>query len=115
MTTVCERTSSSPWPGSQTAADTGIYRHTVAAWEAETGQTHAPPTGQSGATDANILRNRGIDTVRVGLPKVEIAGQELGFAAGMNTVHTEAMVALSRLLVRAAMRYCTGPRGDWHE
>lgn len=98
-------------PGSETSADTDVYRHTVAAWEAETGQTHEPPTGQSGATDANILRNRGIDTVRVGLPKVEIAGEELDFAGGMNTVHTDAMVALSRLLVRAALAFCTGPRG----
>lgn len=99
-------------PGSETSADTEIYRHTVAAWEAETGQAHRSPTGQSGATDANILRNRGIDTVRVGLPKVEVAGQELDFAGGMNTVHTDAMVALSRLLVRAALAFCTGPRGD---
>lgn len=98
-------------PGSETPADSDVYRHTVAAWEAETGRTHEPPTGQSGATDANILRNRGIDTVRVGLPKVEIAGEELDFAAGMNTVHTDSMVALSRLLVRAALAFCTGPRG----
>lgn len=98
-------------PGSETSEDTDLYRDTVAAWEAETGEEHVAPTGQSGATDANILRNRGIDTVRVGLPKVEIAGEELDFAGGMNTVHTDAMVALSRLLVRAAISYCTGPRG----
>lgn len=98
-------------PGSETPAESDVYRHTVAAWEAETGRTHQPPTGQSGATDANILRNRGIDTVRVGLPKVEIAGEELDFAGGMNTVHTDAMVALSRLLVRATLAFCTGPRG----
>jgi acetylornithine deacetylase/succinyl-diaminopimelate desuccinylase-like protein len=102
-------------PGSETPSDAPIYQATVAAWEAETGQRHEPPTGQSGATDANILRNRGIDTVRVGLPKVEIGGEELDFAAGMNTVHTDALVALSRLLVRAALRFCTGPRGDRDE
>lgn len=102
-------------PGSETPADSDVYRHTVEAWEAETGHTHAAPEGQSGATDANILRNRGIDTVRVGLPKVEIAGEELDFAAGMNTVHTDAMVALSRLLVRATVRYCSGSRGDRNE
>jgi acetylornithine deacetylase/succinyl-diaminopimelate desuccinylase-like protein len=97
-------------PGSETSAEHPIYRHTVTAWEAETGRRHERPMDQSGATDANILRNRGLATVRVGLPKVRQEGEELGFAEGMNVVDASAMVSLSRLLVRAAVSFCTQPR-----
>jgi acetylornithine deacetylase/succinyl-diaminopimelate desuccinylase-like protein len=97
-------------PGSETPADTEIYRETVAAWESIEGRTHQPPTQQSGATDANILRNRGIPTVRIGLPKVQVEGQELDYAGGMNTVDIAAMVRLTELLVRVAVATCTRTR-----
>ena len=38
------------------------------AWEAVAGRPHTPRTGTSGATDAVILRARGIPTARIGLP-----------------------------------------------
>ncbi len=62
----------------------------------------------SGATDANILRNRGIPTVRVGMPKVP----DLGFSEGMNTVDIREMERLTRLLIRVAVDVCTRPLGE---
>lgn len=91
-------------PGSRTPTDHWIATTAVAAWEAETGTTHTPTPATSGATDANILRNRGIPTVRVGLPKSAAAdGGPLGFGPGMNTVDIDALVTLTRYLVRVAL------------
>ena len=97
-------------PGSATPADAWVVRSTVAAWEAAEGRPHEGPAGTSGATDANILRNRGIPTVRIGMPKVgagEPAPFEVDFARGMNTVDVRDMERLTRLLVRVAVDTCT--------
>ncbi|WP_211262647.1 M20 family metallopeptidase [Nitriliruptor alkaliphilus] len=98
--------------GSRTPEDAPIIRDTVAAWEAVTGERRVAPLDQSGATDANILRNRGIPTARVGLPKAVVDGREVDFAAGMNTVDLGAMERLTQLLVRAAVALCTRPRDN---
>ena len=74
------------------------------AYEAEAGEPHRDVEGMSGATDANILRSRGVPTVRVGMPKVP----DLDFTAGMNTVDVAEMARLTRLLVRTAITYTTG-------
>ncbi|MGY1608383.1 hypothetical protein [Geodermatophilus sp. SYSU D00700] len=97
-------------PGSATPEDAWVVRSTVAAWEAAEGRPHEVPAGLSGATDANILRNRGIPTVRIGMPKVgavEPAPFEVDFARGMNTVDVRDMERLTRLLVRVAVDTCT--------
>ncbi len=86
---------------SHTEADHWICNAGRAAWEQMEGRPHVPPSGQSGSTDANIIRNWGIPTIRIGLPKVHVDGVELGFAEGMNTVHSTAMTALTELLLRA--------------
>lgn len=82
--------------GSTTDPEHWVARRARAAWEAETGRPHEDITGTSGATDANILRSRGVPTVRVGMPKVP----DLDFTAGMNTVDVGEMLRLTRLLVR---------------
>lgn len=90
-----------------------IIRSAVACWEALNGRAHAPITGLSGATDANILRGRGIPTARVGLPK--ISPEKLGpdatvdFQLGMNAVDVDDMVELTRLLIRIAIDRCGVP------
>lgn len=94
-------------PGSETPADSWVVRAATSAWESVVGRPHVPPTGGSGATDANILRNRGVPTVRVGLPKAEREGRELDFTGGMNTVDVAAMEQLTALLVRVAVDTCT--------
>ncbi len=97
-------------PGSQTPADAPVVQACIAAWEREEGRDHTAPTGQSGATDANILRNRGIPTARIGLPKVQVDGGELDFAAGMNTVTADSMVRLTRVLVHTALILCSSTK-----
>lgn len=91
-------------PGSRTDADHWIVRQAVAAWEAETGETHVAARRTSGATDANILRNQGVPTARVGLPKSTNAdGTPIGFGPGMNTVDIDALMTLTRYLIRVAV------------
>lgn len=94
--------------GSRTEPDHWIVASAIAAWEAVAGRRHTPPSGQSGSTDANIIRNAGIPTARIGLPKVHVDGAELGFAEGMNTVDAHAMRELTDVLVRTALG---APRG----
>lgn len=91
-------------PGSRTDPDHWMVGTAIAAWEAEAGEPHAAARRTSGATDANILRHRGIPTVRVGLPKSTNAdGSSIGFGPGMNTVDIDALVTLTRYLVRVAI------------
>lgn len=98
-------------PGSRTEPEHWIVRTAVEAWEAETGTTHVAARRTSGATDANILRNRGIPTVRVGLPKsTEPDGSAIGFGPGMNTVDIDALETLTRYLVRIALTATGVPR-----
>ncbi len=99
-------------PGSRTPIDHWICAAGRRAWEAIEQRSHVEPTGQSGATDANILRNRGIPTMRIGLPKVLVDGHELGFAEGMNTVDATSMTTLAELLVRTVVDVCNRDRGD---
>jgi acetylornithine deacetylase/succinyl-diaminopimelate desuccinylase-like protein len=99
-------------PGSRTPIDHWICAAGRRAWEAIEQRSHVEPTRQSGATDANILRNRGIPTMRVGLPKVLVDGEELGFAEGMNTVDATSMSTLAELLVRTVVDVCNRDRSE---
>ena len=90
-------------PATMTDPAHWICRTAVAEWERVAGQRHQPLVDSSGATDANILRNRGIPTVRVGLPKVCLKGEELPFAAGMNTVTVASMRTLTDHLIRCVV------------
>ena len=91
-------------PGSRTDPGSPVVTAAVAAWEEAAGHPHQPIAGNSGATDANILRNRGIPTARVGMPKV--AAPELpvdpsaDFQMGMNTVDVREMKRLTNLLIK---------------
>jgi acetylornithine deacetylase/succinyl-diaminopimelate desuccinylase-like protein len=90
-------------PGTTTDPDAFVCRSAVRAWEAQTGQAHQPVTGMSGATDANILRSRGIPTARVGMPKVAEAPIPVDFALGMNATDVREMETLTHLLIRVAV------------
>ncbi len=89
--------------GSHTDRTHWICTAAATAWETIEERTHPTPERLSGSTDANLIRNAGIPTVRIGLPKVHVAGTELGFAEGMNTVDADAMRKLTELLVRATL------------
>jgi hypothetical protein len=68
--------------------------------------------GTSGATDANILRNRGIPTVRIGMPKVSGTPFPVDFAMGMNAVDIRDAEMLTRHLVGVAVDTLTRPRAE---
>lgn len=99
-------------PGTSTPPDSWIVQSSARAWERVEGQPHQAAAGTSGATDANILRNRGIPTARVGMPKLrDPSGAEVDFAMGMNAVDVEDMRRLTRLLVYTIVDTC-GRRRD---
>ncbi|MGA5499595.1 M20 family metallopeptidase [Streptomyces umbrinus] len=99
-------------PGTRTDPDNWIRRSATAAWEAFEGRQHEVVRGNSGATDANILRGRGIPTVRVGMPKVTDAPFDIDFARGMNSVSVRAMERLTRHLIRTAVDTVTRSRAE---
>ncbi|MFF7653176.1 M20 family metallopeptidase [Streptomyces sp. NPDC007983] len=99
-------------PGTRTDPDSWVCRSAIAGWEALEGRPHEVIRGNSGATDANILRGRGVPTVRVGMPKVSEAPFEIDFARGMNTVDVRAMEALTRHLIRTAVDTVTRTRDE---
>lgn len=101
-------------PGTRTDPGNWIFRSSQASWEALEGREHEVVRGNSGATDANILRSRGIPTVRVGMPKVDPADSpfDIDFARGMNTVSVRAMEKLTRHLIRTAIDTVTRTRAE---
>jgi acetylornithine deacetylase/succinyl-diaminopimelate desuccinylase-like protein len=96
-------------PGTITSPRNWIVQCAARAWELVEGRSHSPITETSGATDANILRSRGIPTARVGMPKVaDRSGAEVDFPLGMNAVDVRDMAKLTRLLIRVVVATC-GP------
>lgn len=97
-------------PGTSTPPGNWIVQSAARALEAVEGGPQQSITETSGATDANILRNRGLATARVGMPKVaDVHGAEVDFSLGMNAVDVTDMVKLTRLLVRTAIETCSQP------
>ncbi len=88
-------------PPSATDPGSWVITETIRAWEAASGRPHVPVPDNSGATDANILRARGIPTARVGMPKAPLPG--IDFALGMNTVQVTEMRRLCEVLARVAV------------
>ncbi|WP_216215380.1 M20 family metallopeptidase [Amycolatopsis aidingensis] len=90
-------------PGVSTDPDSWICRAAIEAWRAFEAAEHVPVTDNSGATDANILRGRGVPTVRIGMPKVDDSLFPIDFQLGMNTVDVRQAEKLTRHLVRVAI------------
>lgn len=100
-------------PGTSTPPDAWIVQSCARAWEAIEKRPHTSAQLTSGATDANILRNRGIPTARIGMPKLSSpTGEEVDFAMGMNAVAPKEMARLTRLLVHAAVDTCSRTRTE---
>ncbi len=94
-------------PGTRTPQDDPVVAAAVAAWEAENGRPHEPIVANSGATDANILRGRGVPTARIGMDRIgPDAPLALDFPAGMNVVDVREMERLTRWLVRTVLTVC---------
>jgi hypothetical protein len=76
------------------------------------GTRHQPITHNSGATDANILRGRGMPTARVGMDRIgSDAPLPLDFPSGMDVVDVREMTRLTRHLVRVVINTCTRTTG----
>jgi len=90
-------------PGVASDPDSWFVRRAVGAWEAVTGREHPRTDNGSGATDAAILRSRGIPTVRIGMPKITDAPFPVDFAMGMNAVDLREAAAFTRFLIRFAL------------
>jgi acetylornithine deacetylase/succinyl-diaminopimelate desuccinylase-like protein len=98
-------------PGTATDPASWVVRAAIEAWEAEERRLHEPILGNSGATDANILRNRGLPTARIGMTR---AGAEaplpVDFPMGMNVVDLKEMGRLTRHVLRTTINTCTRTR-----
>lgn len=100
-------------PGTRTDPQAEIVRAATLAWEEVAGQPHEPMLATSGATDANILRLRGVPTARVGMPKVLTApdGGPVDFTLGMNMVDLRDQRRLVEVLVRSVLAMADGCPG----
>jgi acetylornithine deacetylase/succinyl-diaminopimelate desuccinylase-like protein len=100
-------------PGTSTPQDNWIVQSCIRSWQAVEEKPHQALTATSGATDANILRSRGVPTARVGMPKaIDDQGIEVDFAMGMNASDVRHMMKLTRLLIHSAVATCTMPWAD---
>jgi acetylornithine deacetylase/succinyl-diaminopimelate desuccinylase-like protein len=98
-------------PGTTTPPASWIIQSCARGWEAVEGRAYEGARGTSGATDANILRGRGIPTARIGMPKLrEPDGTEVDFSMGMNAVDPSSMARLTRALVYSVVETCTQTR-----
>jgi acetylornithine deacetylase/succinyl-diaminopimelate desuccinylase-like protein len=97
-------------PGGHTDSQSWIVQSLMRAWECVEGKPHVPPRNTSGATDAAILRGRGIPTARLGLPRATPLPGYPGFSMGVANV--ESMRRLTRCLVYSIVDTCTRSRAE---
>lgn len=97
-------------PGTHTDPNSWVVQSLMRAWETQEGQAHKPILNTSGATDAAILRGRGIPTARLGLPRYPAPAEYPGFSMGV--ANGPAMEKLTRCLIYAVVDTCTRPREE---
>lgn len=94
-------------PGTRTDPDSWVVRSCIRAWEAMEGRQHVPLSRYSGSTDANVLRQMGVPTARIGVP--QRAGQSSWAGEDsmpMNLVDVRDCRRLVELLVTVAYDTC---------
>src|SRR6185369_3929990 len=97
-------------PGTATDPDSWIVRSLVAAWEEREGREHAPLKNGSGASDATIIRARGIPAARIGPPPPATPNPHPGFSMGQADIAS--LRALAELLVRAIVDTASRSRAE---
>jgi acetylornithine deacetylase/succinyl-diaminopimelate desuccinylase-like protein len=97
-------------PGGHTDPKNWIVQSLIRAWEFREGQPHVPRRGTSGATDAAILRGRGIPTARLGMPRAETPPAYRAF--GMGICNVQSMKRLTECLVYSIVDTCTRDRAE---
>src|SRR5699024_2744936 len=94
-------------PGTETPQEAAIVEAAISAWEEVAGRPHEPIAANSGSTDANILRSRGLPTARVGMDRISSdAPLELDFPSGQNVVDTREAVRLAQTIVHTVITLC---------
>jgi acetylornithine deacetylase/succinyl-diaminopimelate desuccinylase-like protein len=83
-----------------------LFDAAVRAWEGLEGSAHEVVEDNSGASEANLLRAAGIETVKVGLPKVAAPGLISDFHMGMDSADPRAMALYTQLLLEVIGRIC---------
>jgi acetylornithine deacetylase/succinyl-diaminopimelate desuccinylase-like protein len=97
-------------PAGHTDPQNWIVQSLMRGWELVEGRPHTPPRDTSGATDAAILRGRGIPTARLGMPRAAALAAYTGFSMGVCNV--ESMMRLTQCLVYAIVDTCTRERSE---
>lgn len=91
-------------PGTRTDEQAPVVQAAIAAWEELAGRPHEPIVANSGATDANILRQKGLPVARIGMDRIgPDAPLPLDFPAGMNVVDLREAERLARHLVHTVV------------
>ena len=99
-------------PGTSTDPGCWIIQSCMRAWEYVENKRHVPRTKTSGATDANILRSRGIPTARLGMPRPGNPPENQRSVFSMETSNISGMKQLTKCLVYAAIDTCTRERRE---
>jgi len=99
-------------PGTSTDPGSWIIQSCMRAWEYVENKRHVPRTKTSGATDANILRSRGIPTARLGMPRPGNAPENQRSVFSMEKSNISGMKQLTKCLVYAAIDTCTRQRRE---
>ena len=97
-------------PGTHTDPQHWIVQSLMRAWESREGRPHEVRGSTSGATDAAILRGRGIPTARLGLPRAQAPAAYQGFSMGVANI--PALQRLTECLVYAIVDTCTRDRAE---
>jgi acetylornithine deacetylase/succinyl-diaminopimelate desuccinylase-like protein len=97
-------------PGTHTDPQNWVVQSLMRAWESREGRPHEVRGSTSGATDAAILRGRGIPTARLGLPRAQAPAAYQGFSMGVANI--PAMRRLTECLVYAIVDTCTRDRAE---
>src|SRR5579884_291935 len=97
-------------PGTHTDPESWVVQSLMRGWQTVEGQPHKPILNTSGATDAAILRGRGIPTARLGLPRYQAPPEYPGFSMGV--ANGPAMEKLTRCIVYAVIDTCTRTREE---
>ena len=98
-------------PGTHTPPDNWIVQSMMRAWEELEGRPHQALRNTSGATDAAILRGRGLPVARLGIPRAQGALPQYG-GFSMGVVDPRTMERLTRALVYGVIDTCTRTRDE---
>jgi len=92
-------------PGSHTDPEHPVIHAAVRGWEFAAGKRYEFEGGGSGATEANVLRQWGVPTARMGMTppprKLDFSGR-----FSMGEAHVESMKTLTRALIHTALETC---------